>query len=100
MTGFSQAHRSFTVDTGSPGLRVGRDWSEGYGSEFTMIEIRRIWTHAGENDAVHLLLTAGDDERHIKLKRAGNPAMYEFITAHAAVAADPQRDTDPATIDT
>jgi hypothetical protein len=62
-----------------------------------MIETRRIWTHAGETDAVHLLLTAGEDERHIKLKRAGNRAMFEFISAHAAVAADPQPDADPAT---
>ncbi|MDQ1629652.1 MAG: hypothetical protein QOI54_3396 [Actinomycetota bacterium] len=65
-----------------------------------MIEIRRVWTHPGETDAVHLLLTADDHERHIKLKRAGNPAMYEFITAHAAVAADPQPDADPATAGT
>ena len=63
-----------------------------------MIEIRRIWRHEGEQDAVHLLLTADNAERHIKLKRSGNPAMYDFITEYAAaVPTDLRPDTDPET---
>ena len=62
------------------------------------IHIRRIWSHVGEVDAVHLLLrSAGSEERHIKLKRTNNPALYDFITEHGAVALDPAADVDPET---
>jgi hypothetical protein len=57
-----------------------------------MIEIRRIWRHTGEENAIHLMLssnvlsdTGERAERHIKLKRSANPAMYDFISEYAAV---------------
>jgi len=56
-----------------------------------------MWKHAGEGDAVHLILVAGDVSRHIKFKRPGNSAMYDFIVEHGAIPTDPQPDTDPAT---
>lgn len=62
-----------------------------------IIEIRRIWRHRGETDAVHLMLIAGEHDRHIKLKRAGNRAMYDFIVEYGAIATDPQPDVDPDT---
>jgi hypothetical protein len=69
-----------------------------------MIEIRRIWRHEGELDAVHLVLSAAAPEgqeqpqRHIKLKRSGNPAMYDFISEHvAAIPRDINPDSDPET---
>jgi hypothetical protein len=67
-----------------------------------MITIRRIWRHSGEEDAIHLMLSSdvpvdtGDlPERHIKLKRSANPAMYDFILKNATAVPEDQRpDTD------
>jgi hypothetical protein len=60
-----------------------------------MIEIRRIWRHAGEQESIHFMLSSDATptgerlDRHIKLKRAANPAMYDFISEHAvAIPAD------------
>lgn len=67
-----------------------------------MIQIRRIWRHAGEHDSIHLILSSdtatGEDvrpERHIKLKRSSNPAMYDFISENAStIPTDNRTDTD------
>jgi hypothetical protein len=44
-----------------------------------------------------MLLVAADAQRHIKLTRAGNPAMYDFILGHGLVPTDPRPDPDPET---
>jgi hypothetical protein len=70
-----------------------------------MIVIRRIWRHAGEQDAIHLMLSSDTPtdtdervERHIKLKRSANPAMYDFISEHAAaIPSDDRPDADSET---
>ena len=62
-----------------------------------MIEIRRIWRLAGEDDVLHLQLTAEESQRDIKLRRSDNPAMYDFLEEHAATPVDTRADSDPKT---
>lgn len=62
-----------------------------------MIELRRIRRQANEPEAIHIVLTAGDKQRHVKFKRSRNPVMYDFITENAAIPTDTQPDSDPET---
>jgi len=45
------------------------------------IEIPRCWRHADEEDALHFIIEDDEHQRHIKLKRRGNAALYDFIVA-------------------
>jgi hypothetical protein len=58
-----------------------------------------VWKHADEDDAIHLMLVANADQRHIKLKRSANAAMYDFIVDHAPIPIDAHADNDPETVD-
>jgi hypothetical protein len=61
-----------------------------------LIHLRRTWRYNGEGDAIHFVIVAGTQTRHIKLKREDNPALHKLIAENAtAIPTGPGVPVDP-----
>lgn len=49
-----------------------------------LIYLRQVWRHVDEGEAIHFMIVMQDEQRHIKLKRDSNPALYDFIVENAS----------------
>jgi hypothetical protein len=48
----------------------------------TALWIAGAWDDDSEADTIHVLITDGGDQCRFVLRRAENPALYDFIVAH------------------
>jgi len=54
-----------------------------------VIQVRRVWRHVDEREALPVLIANDRHRRHIKLQRASNAVFYDFLVEQAAIPLSP-----------